>query len=106
MQEGPHYNEPAASTENLVRPFETPQEVIRVDTVELDPILSGFTGIVSELSRNGDLFTLYQFASATGNRLLFVQSRNESRIRELFQKEADAMLQLAMLYDNPPAKSR
>lgn len=91
---------------NLQRLFETPQEIVRIETVELDPVLLGFTSIVTELSRSGDLFTLYQFAAGTGNRLLLVQSQDETSIRELFQKETEAMLQLAMLYDNPPAKSR
>ena len=109
MPEGPINNEPTAQDPDLTRSlasFGPPQEVIEVETVYTDPILLGFAGIVTELSRNGDLFTLYQFAAGTGNRLLFIQSRDESKIRDLFRKEADEMRRFSRLYEFPPAKNQ
>lgn len=63
------------------------ENIIKLEQVWLDPVLTGFAGVILELSEREGLFTLVEIAAGSGNKILQVSSPREHFIRGLFEKE-------------------
>ena len=70
--------------------FAAATNVLELRHITFDPLTSGFSGVVLELSENGGLFTLLEFSPITGNRTLRFTSRDEELVRNLFEAELEA----------------
>ena len=67
--------------------------------VTLDPVLTGFSGVILELSEHGGVYTLFEMAAGSGNRLLEISSRDEAMVRWHFEKELEGFTRLAGGYE-------
>ena len=66
-------------------------EVLESVYVEMDPVLSGFEGVLVELCRKDDRYVLRETAAGSGNRLLEFSSKDERLVRGTFEKELSAL---------------
>jgi hypothetical protein len=66
---------------------ETQEEVLESVFVEMDPVLHGFAGVLVELSRVGEGYTVLETAAGSGDRLLDFFSESEPLARALFDAE-------------------
>jgi hypothetical protein len=82
------------------------RSILELETVPLDPVLSGFVGAVIELSEHEDTYTLFEFSAGTGNEILKVTSSDEDFIRALFDHELKEFNRFANLYALPDPPTR
>jgi hypothetical protein len=66
---------------------ETQEEVLESVFVEMDPVLHGFAGVLVELSRVGEGYTVLETAAGSGDLLLDFFSESEVLARALFDAE-------------------
>ncbi len=55
--------------------------------VELDPLQDGFVGVLLEIYRLGDEYVLLETATATGNRLLRISSKDRGLVYDALANE-------------------
>ena len=60
--------------------------LVDVESIELDPIIDGFSGVVVELLVEGDHYVVRQTAELTGNPILCFRTSNEDLARALFEE--------------------
>jgi len=60
--------------------------------VELDPLESGFAGVLLEVHRHGDRYVLLEVAPFTGNRLLRFSSKDRGLVYAVLDRELDGLL--------------
>lgn len=80
-------------------------KLLEIEQVILDPIVSGFEGVVMQLEEKGGLYTLREISVCSGNRILTVTSRDESFIRDLFTTDLEgykALQDLLLPGQQPP----
>lgn len=61
--------------------------VLELERIPLDPLTSGFEGVILELTERDGLFTLSEISPVSGNLVLRFTSRYENFVRDLFQRE-------------------
>lgn len=71
------------------------RNILALEQVALDPVATGFAGVVLELSEFGGRYTLFEMALGSGNRILKISSRDEELVRGCFEKELEGFSQLA-----------
>ena len=79
MRDGEQTYQPSGAWPNL----------LELERIALDPVTSGFSGVILELSERDGLFTLLEISAATGNQVLRFTSSHEGFIRDLFQQELE-----------------
>jgi hypothetical protein len=96
----------AEPEENLYSELLPQRSMLEIEPVLLDPVLSGFVGVIIELSEYEEVYTLFEFSAGTGNEILKVTSSDENFIRALFDHELEEFNRLANLYALPDPPTR
>ena len=73
------------------------RNILELEQVPLDPVLTGFAGVILELSQRGGVFTLVELAAGSGNTILRISSRNEDFLRRFFESEVAGYAELGRL---------
>lgn len=74
------------------------ENIIKLEQVRFDPVLTGFAGVILELSEREGLFTLVELAVGSGNKILQVSSPREHFIRDLFERRLAGYTGLQRLF--------
>lgn len=78
------------------------RNILELEQVSLDPVLTGFAGVILELSQHEGVFTLVELAAGSGNTILRISSRDENLIRGFFEREVAGYTELGHLFDRSP----
>lgn len=63
------------------------KNILELEHLPLDPILTGFSGVIIELCENEGVFTLMEIAIISGNRIFRFSSQDEALVRRIFAGE-------------------
>ena len=75
--------------EQTYQPSQAQPNLLELERVVLDPVTSGFSGVILELSERDGVFTLLEISPVSGNQVLRFTSTHEQFIRCLFQRELE-----------------
>ena len=81
------------------------RNILELEQVPLDPVLTGFAGVILELSHDEGVFTLVEVATGSGNKVFRMSSRDEDLIWGLFERELAAYTALQRTYCAPGASA-
>lgn len=73
------------------------RKLLEIEQVILDPIFSGFEGVVLQMEEHDGLFTLLELSVCSGNRILHVSSQDEGLVRGLFERDLKGYRELQRL---------
>lgn len=68
--------------------------LLEIEQVLLDPVVSGFEGVVMQLEEEGGLYTLREVSVCTGNSIFTITSRDEVFIKSLFRRDLEGYREL------------
>jgi hypothetical protein len=74
------------------------RNILELEQVPLDPLLTGFAGVILELSQHEGVFTFVEIAAGSGNIVFRISSRDENLVRGSFEREVAGYTKLARLF--------